>query len=167
MLRDRAEFLWTPGPVESVQCGLNSLDDLRRVRLNGGRKAGDDLAVAVHEELLEVPLHQAGQDSRLEFRELGVERVLVLTPDVGLDRQREGHPEIALAKLGNLGVAAGLLPGELVARDAEDLEALAAELVVQRLETSVLGRETALGRHVDPQNHFAPESAKISLGPVD
>ena len=156
-----------PGRPTSGQGGLDSFDDLRCVRLHGRREAGDDLAVAVHEELLEVPLHQAWQDAVLELGELRVERVLVLAPDVGLGCQRERHAEVALAEFDDLGVGPGLLSRELVARDAEDLEALIAELVVQRLEPGVLGRETALERHVYHQHHLPLEAAKVGLGAVD
>lgn len=124
---------------------LNGGQDLRCVRLHGRREAGHHNAVAVYQELLEVPLDEAGQRAVLEPGELGVERVLVLAADIGLGGQRERHAEVALAELGDLVVAARFLPGELVAGDTKDLKALVAELSVEQFKAGVLRREAALG----------------------
>src|SRR6476661_9669995 len=136
-------------------------DDLRRVGLDGGGEAGDNLAVAVYQELLKIPFHEPRQQSLLEAGQPGVQRMLVPAPHIRLGGERKSHAEVALAELGDFGVGSGLLPGELVAGDAEYREAFLAELVVERLQPGVLRRKAALGGHVYDQYDLAPESAKV------
>src|SRR6476620_128571 len=166
------------GPMPARACGpcgaaggsgerlADSLDDLRRVRLDGGGEAVDDLAVAVYQELLKIPLHEPRQQSLLKAGQPGVQRMLVPATDIRLGGERKSHAEVALAELGDFGVGSGLLPGELVAGDAEDREAFLAELVVERLQPGVLRRKAALGGHVYDQYDLAPESAKVRFGAV-
>src|SRR5205807_907201 len=59
-----------------------------------------------------------------------------------------------------------LLTAELVAREAEDREALVRELRVERLEARVLGRVSTLARHVDDERDLAlvlGESLRLAL----
>ena len=63
---------------------------------------------------------------------------------------------------------ARLLAPELVAREREDLQAVAAILVVQRGQAAViLLCEAALARHVDDDYDVACERCKVDLGAVD
>ena len=50
--------------------------------------------------------------------------------DLQLAPQREAHPVVEAAELGDLRLAARLLPGELVARQAQHAETLALELLI-------------------------------------
>ena len=80
-----------------------------------------------------------------------IQRIGVGAVHVDLGEDREGHRVVRRAEVLNLGVGAGLLATELVAREAEHLKARAAELLLQRLEPFVLGREPALAGDVDQQ----------------
>lgn len=62
---------------------------------------------------------------------------------------------VDLAKALNLVVGAGLLAAKLVAREAEDDEALVLVLLVELFEAGVLRGEAALGGGVDDQGGFA------------
>src|SRR5205814_6812833 len=67
----------------------------------------------------------------------------------------------ALAEGGNLLRRARFLLAEVVAREPEDRKPLVLQLAVQRLETFVLRRVSAIARHVDDQRHLAAEVAEI------
>jgi hypothetical protein len=76
--------------------------------------------------------------------ELFVERVAALAVHLDLREQREADAVARLAEGGDLVGASGLLGSELVAREAEDGEALVGVLLVELLQTGVLRRETTL-----------------------
>src|SRR5262249_20803789 len=59
------------------------------------------------------------------------------------------------AELLDVGVAARLLRAELIAREAEDLQAAVPAVAVQGLQALVLRGEAALAGHVDDQQHLA------------
>ena len=62
---------------------------------------------------------------------------------------------------------AWLLTHELIARHAEHTESLARQVGVQLLHRRVLRGQTALGRHVDKQRHFAKHIIKRVSGAVE
>src|SRR3546814_8635515 len=74
-----------------------------------------------------------------------------------LREQREVHVVIRRAEILDLGVAAGLLFLEIVGREAEHFQPLAALVLIQLFQPFVLRRQTALRRHVDDQQHLALE----------
>lgn len=156
----------------AVAAESEELLDLGVDRLGGRRRrpAVDDLALAVDQELLKVPLYthpvvspsssplapstphrkqthlDAGEaeDAGLLALEPLVDLVRGVAVDVGLGHEGEGDAVVELAELRDLLVVLGLLPAELVAREAEDDEALLLVLVVQRLQALVLRREPAV-----------------------
>jgi hypothetical protein len=87
--------------------------------------------------------------------------------DVDLREHREGDAVIELAELLDLLLAAWLLAAELVAREAEHLEALAVQLAVELLEALVLRREAALACRVDDQEHLALVARELDRLAVD
>ncbi len=95
-----------------------------------------------------------------------VQRVCVVAVDLELGVHREGDVVVDAAELLDLGVVARLLVAELVAREADDLQALVLVGAVQRLEALVLRREAALARHVDDQQQLALVGAEILGGAV-
>ena len=74
------------------------------------------------------------------------------TVDLDLGGHRELHAEFGLAEVRDLLLGAGLLRAELVAREAEDDEAVVAVLLVQRLEPGVLRGEAAPAGGVDDEH---------------
>src|SRR5690606_14238733 len=87
--------------------------------------------------------------------------------DVDLGEHRERHPVVALAELRDLLLVAGLLVAELVAREAEDDQALLAIGVLQLLQALVLRGEPALAGGVDDQHHLAGVRREVGVGAVD
>jgi hypothetical protein len=85
----------------------------------------------------------------------GVERVLARAGGDQLAVHRKLHAEVGGAEAGDLGIAARLLAGEVVGREAEHHQALVAVLLVELLQPFVLLGEAALGGHVDHQQHLA------------
>merc|ERR1719235_2193992 len=73
-----------------------------------------------------------------------------------------------LGELQHLGVRPGLLRPELVAGESQNLKALAAVLVVQRVELLVvLGGQPSIGRHVHDEHglaHVLPEVHLVAPG---
>ncbi len=72
-----------------------------------------------------------------------------------LREHREGHAVVLLAEARDLVGRSGLLAAEVVAREAQDHEALVLELVVELLEARILRREAALARDVHDERHLA------------
>jgi hypothetical protein len=118
------------------------------------REAGDDGTVAVDEELLEVPrdvgaVAVAGLLRREELVELARSRPV----DLDLREQRERDAVGRGGELEDLGVGAGLLPAELVARETQDGDVVVG--VVERTQTCVLGGEASTAGDVDDQAQLA------------
>jgi hypothetical protein len=146
----------------------------------GGRirgEAGDDFAVAVDDELFEVP-HDFGLGVGLDAvagellaelagllgggdgflgDELFVEGVGLGAGDDDLLEHGEVDAEAAFAEGGDLFVGAGFLALEVVSGEAEDLEAVGFAALVELLEGVVLRGEAAFGGGVDDQEGFAAE----------
>ena len=143
----------------TLQSGFDGGADF--IHGHGGLKAGDNVALAVDEELGEVPLDVTvvlivlvhllddavqNQSSRaVETLKPGVggkplvERDGVLAVDVDLGILREGDPETAGAEGVDLFIGSGSLIGELVAGEVENLKTLVLECVVNLLELLILG----------------------------
>ncbi len=110
----------TGGEAPTSAEPLDGLDDLGRLGLGAGTEPLDDGAVGCDEELLEVPLDVAR--GALGVGGLGqflVQRVPVLTVHLDLLEQRERDAVGGGAEGLDLFGGAGLLPHELVARDAD------------------------------------------------
>src|SRR5690606_26810119 len=115
------------------------LDALGRV---GRRIATDDLAVAVDQELGEVPLDGLGaQHSPALLLQEAEQRMRLVAVDVHLGEHREADVVVQRAELPDLGLVAGFLAAELVAGESKHHEALAAVLAVQLLQARVLRGE--------------------------
>src|SRR4051794_38633468 len=138
------------------ELGFDGGDERRVLRGDLRPEPAHDLTLRRHEELLEVPLHVAGLAVGVgRLLELGEDRVLLVAVHVDLLEDRERHAVGGAAELADLLRRARLLPHELVAGEAEHLEATRPVLLVQLLEALVLGRETALRRHVHHEERLA------------
>ena len=89
------------------------------------------------------------------------------TVHLHLLEQREGHPEVPLAKGCDLRRGARLLSTELVAGKSEDAEAARMQALMERLEPGILGSKAALAGDVDDQEHMSAERGERSCFPVD
>ena len=74
--------------------------------------------------------------------------------------ERKSHIVFGGAELFDLRVRAGFLPAKLVARKAENDEALIFVFLINGFEIFVLRRETAFGCDVDNQYHLALAGAE-------
>lgn len=142
-------------------------------------EALDDRAVAVDEELREVPLDAVAFEVLREvllenilehcgvrmllvesleaflLREVLEERLGRFAADIALLEDLERHAVVVAAELLDLFVAARILCGELVAREAEDFKALVFVGEVELLQLVELRREAALAGRVDDQQDLA------------
>ena len=124
----------------------------------GGRIALDYRAVFGHQKLGEIPFDALGAEQAGRFfAQPLVKRVCAGAIDLDLGHHRKTHTVVLLAELGNLAVAALVLGTKLIARKAQHCEALAAILLVQRLQAGKLRREAAGAGGVDDQHRPAPE----------
>ena len=96
-----------------------------------------------------------------------VERSRSVTVHLDLGEHREGDVVGGGGELEDLLVGAGLLGAELVAREAEDGEALVLVLFVKRTQTCVLRGEPSLTGDVHHQTHRVLESIEVDLIPGD
>ena len=127
----------------------------------------DDLAVGADEELREVPLDALHpQEARRLTGQPAEERIGGVAVHVDLGHHRKCHTVVQLAELGDLVVAAGVLVGELVAREADDGQAPVLVLGVQFLEPGELRGEPALARGVDHDQNLAAIITEIDLGTI-
>ena len=114
----------------------------------------DHVAVAVDEELLEIPRDVGAVASAgLCTLQERVEGRLVLAVHVDLGEHREVDIELRRHELEDLGVGAGLLRTELVAGNAEDDQVVI--VVVKRTQTCVLRREASSAGDVDDEGELA------------
>ena len=96
-----------------------------------------------------------GGGLRLGGDQLLVEGMGVGAGDGDLLEEGEGDVEAGLAEGGDLVVGSGLLAGEVVGREGEDLKAIGLVALVEVFEGFVLGGEAALGGGVDDQQGLA------------
>src|SRR3546814_716893 len=104
---------------------------------------------------------------RLGLRQCRIQRMLIGAAHRDLREQREVHVVIRRAEILDLGVAAGLLFLEIVGREAEHFQPLAALVLIQLFQPFVLRRQTALRRHVDDQQHLALERSEVGVTAID
>lgn len=153
-----------PRVIEKARLGLQVLGDsgIDRSRRGGRRVTLNDLTILVHQKLFKVPLDTLEtQQTGLLVLEVGVDGVGVSTIDIDLLENGEGDAVVELAEGLNLILGTRLLVGKLVAGEAKNHEALGAVLLVELLESLVLGSETALGSNVDNENNLALELRKF------
>src|SRR6266581_2542568 len=144
---------------------LDGGEDLGVVGLGAGAEPGRHGAVGAHQELLEVPLDVAGLAVRVRHRgELVVDGVPPGPVDLDLLEHGEGDPVGRRAELGDLVGRAGLLPAELVAREADHRKPARGELLVQLLQGGVLRRQPALGGHVHHEDRRAGRNGRGDRG---
>jgi PII-like signaling protein len=180
-----------PGGGTSGELPAGGLEVLLQVGLDvGGRHrrlvALDHGAVGPDQELGEVPLDLVGAvgvrpdlgDGFVEAAvgraevagRLGpqvlVKRVRVGAVDVDLAQHREGDVVGGLAEVLDLGVGARLLLPELIAGEADDLQAPVPVVAVERLQAFVLRRQPALAGHVHDEQHLALVLAERYLAAV-
>lgn len=122
----------------------------------------DDIASLVDEELLEVP----GDVSGLALAGLSVLEHLIegsgaVTVHLDLREHREVHIELRGREFKDLGVGAGLLVRELVARESEHDDVVV--VIVKRTQTCVLRRETSSAGEVDNQGKVSLELVEAHL----
>ena len=94
------------------------------------------------------------------LRQPCVDRMLVVSFDVHLGHHLKTHAVVACAELTNVAGGARLLLAKLVAREAQDDQALVFVLVVQFLEWPVLRGVTATRGGVDNHDAFAFQVAE-------
>ncbi len=92
--------------------------------------------------------------------------LIALAVDLDLLHQRECDPEIDLAELGDLVGITRLLPAELVAREAQHLEASVLVGFVELLESVVLRGEAAFAGGVDDQQHISKLALEVQRLPT-
>jgi hypothetical protein len=130
----------------------------------GGRRCIplDHVPRRVDEKLLEVPGDIGGFSvAWLLALEERVERSFVVPVDIDLREHREVHVEFRLRELEDFGIGAGLLIGELVARNAEDDEVVI--VIVERTQTCVLRREASSACDVDDEDELAVVVSEVDL----
>ena len=120
------------------------------------------LAVAIDEELLEVPgdlgaVALAGLCGLEELIQLG----RTIAVDLDLREHREVDIELGRDELEDLSVGTWLLFGELITREAQDLEPV--ELVMERTQTCVLRGKASSARDIDDEEHLAAELVEVDL----
>lgn len=107
------------------------------------------MALAVNQELGEVPLDAPAHAATFLGLKPGVERVGLVAVNFYLSKSWESGLVVEAAEVIDfLGRARGLAL-ELVARKVQDGEALVAVAVVEDLQALVLGREATAGGGVD------------------
>jgi len=148
---------------------------LERKRVLLGTEALHALAVAVHEELLEIPsdalppIDQHPHLGHLPLRllEEAVERGLRVAVDVDLREQLE-LCQFGLGKRLDLVVGTRLLLAELVAGEGEDLEAFRLIPLVQFFQLFVVDfSDGSFGRHVHYQDDLAAVVAERHVLALD
>jgi hypothetical protein len=114
----------------------------------GFLKAGNDLALAAHQELDKVPLDVGGADGLT--LDPFVEFLRARTVDIAEREHREGDAILVAAELADL-VATPELLIKRVAWEAKHIETLINVVVLQLLQRGILRCETALAGHVDDE----------------
>ena len=96
-----------------------------------------------------------------------IKRMGALAVDFYFREEREGDVVFFVAKLLDLGLAAGLLTPELVAGKTEHDEPTLAILTIQRFQPLILRREAASAGDIDDKHHLACESSDFFGFAVD
>ena len=153
-----------------LHCGLKALhhftlavdEEFREVPLDVGLRGVCRIALREHpvEQLGERMLGSESGKACLTLQPL-VDGVRILAVDLNLGHQGEGDTVIQTAELLYLLVGARLLMAELVAREANDDEALLLLLLIERLQSVVLRREATLRCGVDNEKNLALVVGKV------
>jgi hypothetical protein len=126
------------------------------------RESAHDVAVSIHEELLEIPGDVGAVTlTRLCCLEHLIELGSPVAVDLDLGEHREVDVELRRDELEDLLIGSGLLSSELVARKTEDLDLV--ELVMQRTQTCVLRGEASSAGDIDNEEHLATELVEVDL----
>src|SRR4249919_1782972 len=143
------------------EAGLDSGQNLWSLGLDRRPEPADHCAARSDQEFLEVPLDVARVTVRISGGgELCVERMPVRSVDLDLLEKWEGHAVRDRAEGLDLLRRPWLLPGELVARKADDGESAVSVGPLQSLESLVLRREATSGGHVDDEQGLAGQLAQ-------
>ena len=138
-----------------VWCGASEkLFDsvLKLLGLCSGGVAAGDVAVAVDEELSEVPFDALRpEEAGAGGLEVLVERVGFGAVDFYFGEERECDVVLQAAEVFDFVGAAGFLVAELVAGEGEDCEASFAVFAVEGFEAGVLGSEAAAAGDIDDE----------------
>src|SRR3954468_18908530 len=126
-----------------------------RLRRGDWRKSAQDRAVSANQELGEVPLDGAGQQTPFFALQEPVQRVGAAAVDLDLGEQREADAITGIAEGANIIVAAWLLMTKLIAREGQHAEAPRAKSLLQGLQPLVLRREATARRSIYDQQHRA------------
>ena len=116
-------------------------------------EAANDLAIAVDEELFEVP-GDVGSITLLRLQP-GVQLACAITVDLDLGEHRKCGVVLRRGELEDLGIGAGLLQTELVTREPENDETGCLVVFVERTQTCVLRREASIAGEVDDEADLA------------
>jgi len=118
-------------------------------------EAGDDVPLAIEQELVEVPGDLARKlRVRRLVREERVEGMDGLALHGDLREHRERDTVRQAAKALDLGFRSWLLPHEVIRWETEYLESAIVETRIKHLQVLVLGRETALAGHVHDEKYL-------------
>jgi hypothetical protein len=146
--------------------GLEEFFDVgfQRARRRRWREAFDNVAFAIDQKLSEVPF----EAPRPEHSEAGgfqetVKRIGAGAVDIDLGEERECDVVLQAAEVFDFVGVSGLLVAELVAREAEDREALRVILAVECFETGILRRKSTFARDIDDQQHLPSAFGKRLL----
>src|SRR5437870_5002141 len=119
------------GIAPASEQSLNVVGDC--LRLDLGRIALDDLTLAVHEELGEVPFDRFGaKQASFFFFQVLIQWSSIPAVDIDLREQRKRDTVVDFAKGRDLVLAARLLGPELVAGKTQDFQAARVHLLIQR-----------------------------------
>ncbi len=126
-------------------------DQAAAVRCCHAGVAVDQLAVSPDQVLVKIPARCAATG----FGQFQEQRVGIFAGDHRLLKHRELHAVGVVAKVGNVLAFARFLLAKVVRRKAQHHQALGAVVGVQLFQPFVLGREAAVTRCVDYQQHLA------------
>lgn len=141
---------------------------LQRLGLLGTRPAVHDLALGIHEKLLEIPLHALEtHESRFLVLEPFEYRLGFVAVDVYFAEDGEGNSIVHETEFLNLVVGAWVLATELVAGETEEFDLVWVFLFkffVELLESFELRGEAAFGSGVDYKDGLAFEVGEVVFG---
>jgi hypothetical protein len=147
----------------SARARLEQPFDLRGEHFRAliGSKSPHNIALAVDEELGEIPLDFfSAENSALGPPEKLIERMSSGPVDLDFREDWERDAVVPVAKGSDLVGGTRFLSTELIAWEAEDFEAAIFQPEIEPLEIPVLGGEAALTRSVHNQEHSTFELAE-------
>jgi len=123
---------------------------------------------SIDEELLKVPRNlRAVTRAGLLLLEPLVERRSTVAVDIDLGEHRKVDVIFRRCELDDFRVGARLLTAELVAREGQNLEPIAAVLFFERTQTCVLRRQASTTRHVDDETDLTFKLREIQRGAIN